>query len=266
MKLQAFHAALGEDSQIYSPDEQIESFGLFDKQIEEEKDEKLVYLMYIRDIKENHPALFKQIKNIPLRSRVGRRDKELYQSTICYIKDQKRDAFIFVKRNQRIEELTFLETVKIFNAELAEKGIPLHFEHHKQVQSGINYFSELVEEEKARNKKIDNTQGPNEKKANVFLDAILNSNIANENERVLILKAKEALRQGKFQNLQRDINKFQRAIKKSPLKPIVVLENTIKILNTYPLINEVQESLVIEKDTNVHPMNQEIIITESFNL
>ncbi|OAV64588.1 Hef nuclease [Bacteroidales bacterium Barb6XT] len=266
MKLQAFHAALGEDSQIYSPDEQFESFGLFDKQIEEGKDEKLGYLMLIRDIKENHPAFFKQIKNMPLRSRVGRRDKELNQSTICYIKDQKRDAFIFVNGNQQMEELTFLETVKIFEAELAENGIHLHSEHHKQVQSGIKYFAALVDEEKAKDKKIDNTQGPNEKKANAFLDAILNSAIANEDERILILKAKEALRQGKFQNLQRDINKFQRALKKSSLKPAVILENTIKILEAYPLINEVQEPLVTEKNVNVHPMNPEIIITESFSI
>src|SRR5690606_2623360 len=73
MKLQSFHAALGEDSQIYSPDEETESFGLFDKELEEEKDEKLAYLMMIRDMKEKSPGLFKQIKNMPLRSRVGRK-------------------------------------------------------------------------------------------------------------------------------------------------------------------------------------------------
>lgn len=33
MKLFAFHAALGEDSQIYSTDENPESFGLFDKML-----------------------------------------------------------------------------------------------------------------------------------------------------------------------------------------------------------------------------------------
>lgn len=41
MKLQAFHSALGEDSQIYSPDEIIDTFGLFDRSVNEEKDEKL---------------------------------------------------------------------------------------------------------------------------------------------------------------------------------------------------------------------------------
>ena len=32
IKLQAFHTALGEDSQIYSPDEEVGTFGLFDRQ------------------------------------------------------------------------------------------------------------------------------------------------------------------------------------------------------------------------------------------
>ena len=65
MKLQAFHAALGEDSQIYSPDEVTQSFGLFDKDVDddEERDERLDYLMQIRDIKEKDPDLFKRIRN-----------------------------------------------------------------------------------------------------------------------------------------------------------------------------------------------------------
>jgi hypothetical protein len=126
MKLQSFHAALGEDSQIYSPDEETETFGLFDHLPVDESDEKLAYLMMIRDIKEKTPGIFKQIKNMPLRARVGRRKTQLDNSTICYIKDSKRDAFILVKENEETEELTFLETVKIFEADVLEKSIALH--------------------------------------------------------------------------------------------------------------------------------------------
>ncbi|MDD3772724.1 MAG: C-terminal helicase domain-containing protein, partial [Weeksellaceae bacterium] len=265
MKLQSFHAALGEDSQIYSPDEETESFGLFDKEIEEEKDEKLAYLMMIRDIKEKSPGLFKQIKNMPFRARVGRKNKELNQSTICYIKDSKRDAFILVKDNEETEELTFLETVKIFEADVLEKAIPLHSKHHEQVQAGILLFSDLLEKEKAKDKKIDTTQGPNEKKANAYLDAMLNLPLVNEEERALIIKAKEALRQGRFQNLQRDINKFQRSLKKSPLKPAVVLEKVIEILKSYPLMNEEAEQTIEKKIVRVKTLDPEIIITESFS-
>ncbi len=265
MKLQSFHAALGEDSQIYSPDEETETFGLFDKEMEEEKDEKLAYLMMIRDFKEKTPGLFKQIKNMPFRARVGRKNKDFNQSTICYIKDSKRDAFILVKGNEETEELTFLETVKIFEAEVLEKAIALHSQHHEQVQSGILLFSDLMEKEKAKDKKIDTTQGPNEKKANAYLDAMLNLTLTNEEERALILKAKEALRQGRFQNLQRDINKFQRTLKKFPLKPAIILEKVIEILKAYPLMNEEAEQVFEKKILRVKTLNPEIIITESFS-
>jgi superfamily II DNA/RNA helicase/HKD family nuclease len=265
MKLQSFHAALGEDSQIYSPDEETETFGLFDKEMEEEKDEKLAYLMMIRDIKEKTPGLFKQIKNMPFRARVGRDNKDFNQSTICYIKDSKRDAFILVKGNEETEELTFLETVKIFEAEVLEKAVALHSQHHEQVQSGILLFSDLLEKEKAKDKKIDTTQGPNEKKANAYLDAMLNLALTNEEERALILKAKEALRQGRFQNLQRDINKFQRTLKKFPLKPAIILEKVVEILKAYPLMNEDAEQVFEKKIERVKTLNPEIIITESFS-
>lgn len=265
MKLQSFHAALGEDSQIYSPDEETGTFGLFDKEMEDEKDEKLAYLMMIRDIKEKTPGLFKQIKNMPFRARVGRKKKEFDQSTICYIKDNKRDAFILVKEDNEKEELTFLETVKIFEADVFESAVPLHAHHHKQVKSGILLFSDLLEKDKARDKKVDTSQGPNEKKASAYLDAILNLPLVNEEERLLIIKAKEALRQGRFQNLQRDINKFQRNLKKFPLKSAVVLEKVVEILRAYPLMNLQSEKELQKTTGKLRILNPEIIITESFS-
>ncbi|MFA0960509.1 helicase-related protein [Roseivirga sp. BDSF3-8] len=74
MKLQGFHSALGEDSQIYSQDEEFESFGLFEKVPEEDRDERLAYLMDLRKLRREEPELFKKIQNMPLRSRTGRRE------------------------------------------------------------------------------------------------------------------------------------------------------------------------------------------------
>lgn len=264
MKLQSFHAALGEDSQIYSPDEETETFGLFDKELEDEKDEKLAYLMMIRDIKEKTPDVFKQVKNMPLRARVGRQKSNLAQSTICYIKDSKRDTFILVRENNETEELTFLETVKIFEANVLEKAIPLHSKHHEQVQAAVSLFSNLLEKEKAKDKKADEYIGPNEKKANAYLDALLNMGLANEEEHALIIHAKEALRQGRFQNLQREINTFQKNLKKSPLKPAIILEKIIAILKSYPL-NEKLEQDFEKTSSTTKSLQPEIIISESFS-
>lgn len=265
MKLQAFHAALGEDSQIYSQDEETQSFGIFDHSIEEEKDEKLVYLMLIREIREKNPELFKLIKNMPLRARVGRKSKILKQGTICFIRDARRDAFLYVKNENDIEELTFLETVKQFEAKTEEKTIKLHGFHHEQVKKGIEHFANKQEEEKARDRKIDVKQGPNETKALSYLDAFLNLPLASEDDKELITLAKEAIRKGKFQNLQRDINKLQKAVKKTPLNPVLLLEKVIAILKNYPLQNETEESVTAEVIIKPIIFNPEIIISESYS-
>ena len=68
MKLQAFHSALGEDSEIFSPDEEIQSFGLFEKDVDEEKDERLAYLMELRKFKSENPQEFRRIRNLPLKA------------------------------------------------------------------------------------------------------------------------------------------------------------------------------------------------------
>lgn len=265
MKLQAFHAALGEDSQIYSQDEETQSFGIFDHSIEEEKDEKLVYLMFIREIRESNPELFKAIKNMPLRARVGRKSKILKQGTICFIRDSRRDAFLYVKNESDIEELTFLETVKQFQAKAEEQSIKLHELHHEQVKKGVEHFANKQEEEKARDRKIDVKQGPNETKALSYLDAFLNLPFSNEADKELILLAKEAIRKGKFQNLQRDINKLQKVVKKTPLKPVLLLEKIITILKNYPLQKEVEEPTIDVAIKQISVLNPEIIISESFS-
>lgn len=164
MKLFAFHAALGEDSQIYSTDENPESFGLFDKNVDEERDEKLRYLMWIRQLKQDEPDLIKRICKLPLRARTGRKSKFIPGSTIVFIRNKRRDAFTFVREDGSIEELTFLEAVKEFEAHIDEKSIPLHSRHHEQVKTALDTFARQEEAAKATKQKVNPAQGPNEKK------------------------------------------------------------------------------------------------------
>ena len=269
MKLFAFHAALGEDSQIYSTDENPESFGLFDKHIDEEKDERLRYLMWLRQLKEDNPDLIKRINKMPLRARVGRKSKLIPMSTITFIRNKRRDAFTFIREDGSMEELTFLEAAKEFEARIEEKAIPLHDKHHEQVAKAIEVFSEKEEETKAATKKVVINQGPNEKKALAYLDGFVNVPNVTDEEADLIEKAKRAISTGKFQQLQRDINKLQNSIKKNPVKLVVQLEYLMKIIASYPLEHvetfkhEIQAENRIKTTKELVP---EIIISESFNL
>lgn len=266
MKLQAFHSAMGEDSQIYSQDEVTESFGLFDKTVNEEKDEKLRILLELRKFKKDNPDLFKKIKNMPVRARVGRKSPVLKGATITFIKNEKRDAFLLIKENGEIDELTFLQAEKEYFAKVTEKSIELNENHHTQVRSAIELFANKLEDEKSKERKIDTTQGPNEKRALSFLDALTNMQIASPSERELLINAKTAIRLGKFQHLQRDINKLAKAIKTAPLKPSILLEEVIKILNKYPLtIVEDEEAHSLPPIFNIKEFKPEIIISESFS-
>ncbi|MBA4852003.1 helicase-related protein [Emticicia sp. BO119] len=268
MKLQAFHAALGEDSQIYSPDEEIETFGLFDKDPDEERDESLVFLMFLRKFREENLEDFKRIKNMPLRARVGRKDKTRKESTITFIRTQKRDAFYYIKSDNSFEELTFLETAKVFKCELNERSIPLHNLHHEQIEKVVAVFAHKINEEKAKDKKVSITAGPNEKKALEFLEGFLSLPFISNEEKELINLAKKAISKGRFQNLQRDINKLKKNISSIKLKPAIILEKLIVILKSYPLKQEALETVQLETELISIPTNQEpeIIISESFNI
>jgi len=266
MKLEAFHAALGEDSQIYTPEEEPGTFGLYDKNIEEERDEKLVYLMMLRKFKEDSPELFKTIKNMPLRSRTGRKNEGLKNSTLSFIRSERRDAFYFISEGAAIDELTFLEAVKVFEAKADEKHLTLHNLHHEQVKIAMDNFASKLLDEKIRDKKVDVTQGPNEKKALSYLDAFLTFHFISNKEKEHILAAKQSIRIGKFQNLQRDINKLSKATKTNPVKPVILLEKLVDILNKYPLKLGEEDEIILPFITITKDFKPDIIISESFNL
>lgn len=268
MKLFAFHAALGEDSQIYSPDENPETFGLFDKNIDEERDEKLRYLMWLRQLKKEDPDLIKRISKLPLRARTGRKSKFIPNSTIVFMRNNRRDAFTFIREDGSVEDLTFLEAAKEFEARVDEKAIPLHDLHHEQIKKAMDIFDMQEEDAKISTQKVNPAQGPNEKKAIAYLDGFLSIPNITDHEKDLINKAKRAITTGRFQNLQRDVNKMKNATKKTPIKPVVLLEQIIKLVSEYPLehipnINTENQIEKIKMKINVMP---EIIISESFNI
>lgn len=265
MKLQAFHSALGEDSEIYSPDEEIQSFGLFDKDIDEEKDERLAYLMELRKFREENPEEFRRIRNLPLKARVGRKDRTKKNSTICFIRNNRRDAFYWVKENDELEEMGFVEVAKEFRADKPESSIPLHEKHHDQVINAINDFNNKLQEEAASSQVVDTTQGPNEKRALAYLDGFLTFPFINEVEKKKVKSAKTAIKNAKFQKLQREVNALKRNAKKDKIKPVDLLDAVIRIINKYPIDYQEENSttpLITVKSFD--KLKPEIIISESY--
>ena len=263
LKLQAFHSALGEDSQIYSDEEIVESFGLFDHAVQEEKDEKLKILLELRKFKEENSELFKQIKNMTLRARTGRENPELHDTTIAFIRSEKRNSFLLVKENDDPQELTFLQAEEIYRANKEEKSMPLTDDHHTQVGKAIALFKQQLEVEKQSERAVVVSNSPAEKAANSYLDAIISLQLADNSEQELLLLAKEALHLGRFQKLAKEISKLQKSLKTISMPPSKQLDAVIAIAKKYPLqeSEEKQETEKIKENKNFVP---EIIISESF--
>lgn len=263
MKLQSFHSMLGEDSQIYSTQEEFESFGMFDKNPEEyeQRDERLISLMELRKFKQESPDLFRKVKNMPLRARTGRKNKILHKATICYLKNPKRDSFYYIKPDMTYEELTFSEVVKQFHCNFNEKSVNLHDLHHEQVQKATNLFEEEITQESLKNE-ISPTLGPNEKKAISFLDGFFMLPFINPEEKDLINLTKNAILKGKFQKLPREINELRNNQKKAKLNGTILLETLIKLIKQYPL--EQNDEVPVIKKVKIKDIKPKIIISESF--
>ena len=233
LKLQGFHTALGEDSQIYSSEEEFGNFGLFDK-VKEDRDERVGLLMNLRAFRKAHPDWFKQIERYPDRARVGRMERIAAKSSVAFLKNPRRFAFYHVTADNAVQELTFLECAKLLAAEPSEVGVPLPAHHHPQLLSAIAHYTET---QRADRDAVNHAEryGPNERKALSLLSAIHDLRLLNKEEEDLIARGKQALVDGKFQHLQRDLNKLRRNQDKEPVSPALLSSAALRILQKYPL-------------------------------
>ena len=100
-KLQAFHSAFGEDSQIYSQLEEIGDAGLYGSKLKEEINETLLFLQELRDFKKNNPQKYKEIKKIPHKARLTRKSEntisgdKLISSSVTYLKSEEHPGIFY---------------------------------------------------------------------------------------------------------------------------------------------------------------------------
>lgn len=266
MKLQAFHTALGEDSQIYSDTEEVDTFGLFERSLEEEeRDERLALLMELRTFRHQQPEQFRRIKSLPLRARLGRSDKKRVGSTVTFIRSKRRDGFYRLKPDGTLEEIALLEAAREFRApDPKEKAIPLHAAHHDHVNTALNRFKEQSTAQALQDQVADAVQGPNERRALAYLDGFLSLPLLSEDEKHLIQAARQAIRRVRFQKLQREVNQLQKSTKEVKLTPAALTDKLVQILRGYPLLDE-DENPVIQVNPHLIENPPEIILSESFD-
>lgn len=147
LKLQGFHSTFGEDAQIFTHEEMLEQFKLFNEGMPDDEDKRLHYLRYIREFKDNNPKEFKRIKAFPLKARTARnityaQKPELQNASIVFLKSSYKTEFYIVDNKNNVSPLTFLEAAQIFEAQATEPSFALPEFHFQHVQAALNAFEE----------------------------------------------------------------------------------------------------------------------------
>lgn len=135
IKLQGFHSAFGEDAQIYSREEIVKQFQLFDSNVKDTVDKKIALLREVRELYNNDRKLYHKIKSLPLKSRVMRDTGKHKGKTIVFVSSNVKTEF-FVADKGKVSTIDFLDAVRYLKAE--SKELPAPFTHEEQHYLHVN--------------------------------------------------------------------------------------------------------------------------------
>jgi len=155
-KIQTFHTTFGEDNQIYSADEIIDRNleKLFKEGIKQEQEDRNLELPFYEELRslyqQNHKE-YKRIERLSLRSRTGREPREiggvmLSDDTLVFLKTNFRKVFYLVSEGQT-RELSVLDALNYFKAQVEEKSVPRIVQHHEHVEKAVQQFKATKEQE-----------------------------------------------------------------------------------------------------------------------
>ena len=273
MKIQGFHAAFGEDYQVFSADEIMDESKLFSGEYKEAEDERLKYLHELRQFKKDNKSWFEKIKKLPIKSRAGRDTEAIKPSkaerdalsggTVSFLKSNYKSEgykaevhkleFYWVQGMQPLE-ITPLEAFKLFKADQTELPKPLTEEHHAQVQAALNHF-EQVEQDYALEREAPTALGGKAQQVKKYLAELAKLPIATETQLDHIKKLVALIEIGRYTNLPNAINKLI----KNKLLPAKALQSIDTIAAEYNVKdNEVNKASPIKSS------KPQLILSESF--
>lgn len=142
IKLQGFHSAYGEDAQIYSREEIVKEFQLFDSNVRDIVDKKIALLRELRNLYNSDREWYHKIKELPLKSRVIRGKEKYRGSSIVFVSTRVKTEFYLVKSSHNPEAIDFLRAIDYLKAKPEEMPLPLDqaLEHFDHVKAAVSIF------------------------------------------------------------------------------------------------------------------------------
>ena len=147
VKLQGFHSAFGEDAQIYSREEIVKQFQMFDNNVKDSIDKKIALLREVRELYNTDRKLYHKIKALPLKSRVMRNTGKYSGKSVVFVSSDFKTEFYLASKTG-LEVIDFLDAVKYLKAKQDE--LPIAFTNDEQHYSHVNsalalYTADYVE-------------------------------------------------------------------------------------------------------------------------
>lgn len=251
VKLQSSHSTFGEDNKIYTLDEIVDQFRMFEEK-EEDKDLRTEYLEWLRKYREQNEEHFNAIRKMPLKVRCIRKATEK-DSSIAFVKNGDHKN-IYLQSEGKSFSIPFEKAVKIFEAPKSEEGIlPVPDLHYKHINNILEQFE--------RDIAAPETIGGNEDKLDVRSNKALNDLnnwLANQ-----ILSSPEAieagtnllplLKHGTYANLTNEVYKLR-----NETNPMKLEMELIKLSRKYT------SKIKREVKKDLEPLRPKIIISETF--
>ncbi|MEP2023545.1 helicase-related protein, partial [Reichenbachiella sp.] len=138
VKLQSSHSAFGEDNKIYTLEEIIDQFQMFEEK-ENDKDLRTEYLEWLRKFREQNPEHFNTIRKMPLKVRCIRKTTNA-ESSLAFVKNgEYKNIYLF--DGKKSSAIPFEQAVKIFEASKSEEGIlPVPDVHYNHINNIVDQF------------------------------------------------------------------------------------------------------------------------------
>jgi superfamily II DNA/RNA helicase len=215
-KIEMFHNMLGEDSKYLTDEEDVTTYELFqqmnhfDQEEETGLNNELKYLKYIRDVRDNNPEMFKKVKELPKKIKIGRKGNSNELLTFFrkgYIKK------FYMSNESNSDELNFDDAIKLIECSNEERTIDVNSKYYKLLKKNKEIFIKYENQDDEEFEKEARTKGSSNAKQ---LEAILKE----------VLKASSELSDEEIDKCNKTIRLLQ-----DGEVPFKILKNGVKMAN-----------------------------------
>lgn len=267
-KIQTFQTTFGEDNQIYSTKEVLDTFDkLFNENTSsEEVNEEMQFYEELRNLYLNDRREFNRISHISLRSRCGREPRTyegitLSNDTLVFLKTNVRKAFFRASDNS-VEELTTIEAFHLFKADKEEKPVERIEQHHKHVEKACIAFKKAINQQISGDDLIESSQQNSFGVQVTTAVALLNSFLAeiqDANDRQQIAQLQSLARDGIITDIPKRLQRMSKQLRRGTLTHDDALDAILAMAKKY------NDYYVADEERRRHPESApQIILSESF--